>query len=138
LINRLYKRIRKPIKFIHVVRNPYDNISGIATLSQLSLEKSIENYFSLCTTNELLKKRIPKEDIFEMRHEDLITKPEYVLRNLCQFLEVECTEEYLRDCSSVVFQSPHSNRQKINWTPAFIKSVQDRIETFPFLKGYSF
>ena len=138
LLIRLLKRIRKPIKFIHVVRNPYDNISGIASLMNWSLEKSMKYYFSLCAMNEDLKRCILDKNIFEIRHEDLIAQPENILMELCEFYELECGEDYLRDCSAVIFKSPHSKRQKTNWTPKFIQEVQDRMKAFPFLRGYSF
>ncbi|MDB9823372.1 sulfotransferase [Deltaproteobacteria bacterium] len=140
LVHKLNKRIRMPIKFIHVVRNPFDNISGIATRvrMKLSLEESIEYYFSLCTANENLKQHIPGENFFEMKHENLVSQPEQILRELCRFLELECNKDYLRDCSSVIFKSPHSMRQKVGWTSELIKKVKHHIKMFPFLKGYSF
>ena len=138
LLSRLSKCIRKPVKFIHVVRNSYDNISGIMTRLDLSLEKSIKYYFSLCSINAILKEQIPAKDLFEMRHEDLIAEPKQVLKKLCQFLEVEYTEDYLRDCASIIFKSPHHSHDEVPWTPELIQKVKTNIDNFSFLNGYSF
>ncbi len=111
LIGCLQDTIDVPIKFIHVVRNPYDNISTISQKTKragrsLNLRESIDYYFFLCEAVTEIKKHIPDGDLFELQHESFVDAPKKYLKGLCQFLGVETLDDYLNDCASVVFQSP--------------------------------
>ncbi|MHA1398649.1 MAG: hypothetical protein ACTSSF_13240, partial [Candidatus Heimdallarchaeaceae archaeon] len=44
LIEKLQKRIRKKIYFIHVIRNPFDNITTMSLKHKITLETAIQNY----------------------------------------------------------------------------------------------
>lgn len=62
LFQKLQKVIAGQIKFIHLIRNPFDNISTIFMEKKryrcsLELMESIEYYFSLCTTVLDIKKK---------------------------------------------------------------------------------
>ena len=143
LLSHLRKTIDGKIKFIHVVRNPYDNISTICKRAEKhdlnpDLKKCIEYYFSLCAAVVSIKKHVESTDIFEFRHESFIVEPKDYLKILCQFLEVEPSENYLNDCASIVYKSPHKSRYVIAWDLELINTVKERMEKFPFLNGYSY
>jgi hypothetical protein len=78
------------------------------------------------------------DEILTTRHETFITDPRHFLRLLCQFLQVECPDQYLTDCVSVVYTSPNKSRHKIDWSPDLIESVARQMRAYPFLDGYSF
>lgn len=143
----LLKRLRKSIdintKFIHVMRNPYDNISTIYRKAKVhnitpDLKESVEYYFSLCQTVMNIKRQIKSADIFELRHESFINNPKEHIKELCHFLGVEATDDYLSDCASIVYKSPHKSRYDIAWDIELINTVKERMEKFPFLNGYSY
>jgi hypothetical protein len=140
-LERLRKTIKIPIKFIHVVRNPYDNISTMCKKDPTlegDLEKSIFYYFSLCETIADLKKTLNPPDLFELRHEDYIQYPKYYLKEICEFLGVETTQEYLEDCAKIVYKSPNKSRHSIAWNPEQIEQVQTKINQYSFLSGYTY
>jgi sulfotransferase family protein len=126
------------IKFIHVTRNPYDNIATIADRKNWSLEESATHYFSLCENNQKIKAQIAARDLFDLQHESFIAKPQVILEELCQFLSVDACEDYLNDCASIVYKSPHRSRNDARWDGKLIDAVKNRIAEFRFLAGYSF
>jgi hypothetical protein len=126
------------IKFIHVVRNPYDNISTIASRKEWSLEEGTRRYFSLCEKIEDIKSQIETDDLFELRHESFIDRPQAILKELCRFLGQDAPDDYLNDCASIVYRSPHRSRREAQWGEALIDNVADRIVELTFLRGYSF
>jgi hypothetical protein len=142
LLQRLREMVGVPVKFIHAIRNPYDNISSIYLRhlkdGKASLERAVMDYFALVQTNAKLKSQIGPEDIFDIRHEVLVEDPIGQLRSLCKFLGLEPSEDYLRDCASTVYKSPHKTRLLTPWTPEMISSVQSQMQEFDFLFGYSF
>jgi hypothetical protein len=137
-LQRLSQTISLKIKFINVLRNPYDNISSMAARKNWSLEESTERYFSLCERIENIKKQIATSDLFELRHESFIDNPQGLLKELCNFLGVEATDDYLNDCARIVYKAPHKSRDSAGWDHKLIPIVEDRIAEFTFLKGYSF
>ncbi len=138
LLQRLRKVVDVPVKMIHVVRNPFDNISTIATRHCLSLREVIAYYFALCDTIAITKTQVPDADLFEMRHEAFVANPRGLLQELCHFLEMEATDDYLEACAGIVFQAPRQTRTGAQWDYELIGLVQDHMARFPFLQGYRY
>ena len=141
ILTTLFNKLDVPVKFIHVTRNPYDNISTIVSMAYLNkpdLTYGINTYFTKCEAVAYLKKQISKSDILDIRHESLIDNPKTVLSQLCNFLEVEINNNYLNDCASIVFKSPKKSRLKYEWSDELIKRVKNQIDKYEFLQGYSY
>ncbi|GBD39617.1 hypothetical protein HRbin37_01900 [bacterium HR37] len=139
LLDKLRKTFNVKLRFLHVVRNPYDTISTMFIKSDnWSLEETIEHYFLLCETVSEVKRRLKEEEVFELRHEDFISNPREYLERLCRFLGVDAGEDYLKDCAGIVFKNPHRSRFDLNWDLKLIELVKARSLSFPFLKGYSY
>ena len=138
ILDTLPDKINVPIKFIHVVRNPYDNITTMISRKKADLEYGIESYFTKCKTVAYLKTRIDESEILDIRHESLIEDPKAVLRQLCNFLEVEIDPKYLDDCANIVFKSPKKTRFNYKWDEQSIELVRSKIEQYDFLQGYSY
>jgi hypothetical protein len=143
LRQQLDRRVGCSVKYIHVVRNPYDNISTMHRRAQerqpqSELEASISEYFSLCETVAHVRGQIDEADWLELRHEPFIDSPKAHLAGLCGFLDVTASRDYLDDCADVVFKAPHRSRFEVDWSPALIETVERQIERFPFLRGYAY
>ncbi len=143
LRQRLCNRINSSIRFIHIVRNPYDNISTIFRKAggkgqSVELRDSIELYFSLCQAVVDIKGEVNSTCFFELRLESFIDSPTTHLRELCRFLGTDASPDYLHDCASIVFKSPLRSRYEVHWDGESINVVDKRIDHFPFLQGYSF
>ncbi len=143
LLERLRDTMNINIKFIHVIRNPYDNISTICRKTKihgrhLDLMDSIGFYFSLCEKVQDIKQQIKCTDLFELRYESFIESPKKYLKELCHFLGADAPDDYLNDCAGIVFQSPHKSRYDTKWNQELIDLVKNRMKKFPFLEGYSF
>ena len=138
LMDDFYRTINtKKIKFIHVFRNPYDNITSILKNSLNNrLIKSIDFYFYLCKSNEDIKNQI--KNIIDIRFESLISDPKNYFKKICEFLDLDVSADYLDDCSSIVFKSPRKRRFDIHWSSEYIDIVKNKMKEFDFLKGYSF
>ncbi|WP_019507455.1 sulfotransferase [Pleurocapsa sp. PCC 7319] len=138
ILDVLPNRLNVPIKFIHVVRNPFDNITTMITRKKANLEYGINSYFTKCKTVAYLKTQIDTKDILDVRHESLIDNPQAILSQVCKFLEVETSQKYLDDCASIVFKSPKKTRFTYQWDDKSIELVKNQIEQYEFLQGYSY
>jgi hypothetical protein len=139
LLDRLRNTLKMRLKLIHVVRNPYDNISTICRRSRdHDLSASIEFYFSQCETNARIKRQVDSNDFIDVRLESVIEDPRRCVTELCRFLGVEAARDYVEACSSIVFSSPHQSRRDVEWSDALKDRVRAQIDRFPFLHGYRY
>jgi hypothetical protein len=138
LLERLRRCVGVPVKFLHVARNPYDNIATMYRRSrQRDLEASIDFYFVHAEGVSELRPRIAPGDLLDLRHEELIRDPEETLARICRFLELEPARDYLEACASILFDAPRRTRGDAPWTPELLDVVHERAARHPFLAGYS-
>jgi hypothetical protein len=137
LLDRLYSQGVR-VRFLHVVRNPYDNITTVAIRTFRRLSAAIDRYFDLCSAVADVKARAAAGDVIDVRHEDFIDDPETHLRALEQALGLPSEEEHVRGCARVVHRTPHRSRYRLPWSTALIDTVRRRAEAYPFLQGYAY
>lgn len=137
LMGRLRRTVGVPVRILHTVRNPFDNISTISRHGK-SLEKAVHRYFERCDTIQRIRESAAPEEVGEVRHEELVADPVAVLSRLCTLLGVEADGDYLTRCASIVRPSPNRTRLRTEWTPELIDAVERRIGDYPFLTGYAF
>jgi Sulfotransferase family len=143
LLKRLRKTVHLAPRFVHVVRNPFDNIATIAKKGErdwqpVTLDGAIEYYFGLCETVAETHRQVCAEDWYELRLEGFIQQPQAHLRSLCAFLGVEVPEDWLAACSGLVFASPRRSRDEAGWNAQSIARVRERMQRYDFLQGYIF
>jgi len=138
LFDTLANGFNVKIKFLHVMRNPYDVISTMALRTKLSLASSCDLFFSSAEAVELIKQRSGETAVHDLRHEDFVANPKSALKAICAFLNLKEDDDYFDACARIVYQFPHKSRQKISWSPNLIDSVKQRMSRFSFLQDYSF
>ncbi len=85
-------------KYIHLVRNPTSSIESFARMRMDKLlSPGVNDPYHLAERvwtqgNEnidLFAQQLPKDRVLQVRFEDLVTDPETVITQICQFLEVD-------------------------------------------------
>lgn len=139
LLERLRDTVSGEMKFVHVIRNPYDNVSTMFNRRRAnrSLRATIKKYFALCEANADLKDRLG-ESVFDLKHEEFVQNPKLCLGRLCEFLGLEKHEDYLEDCASLVFGSPRKTRHETQWNAGALERLGEGMGRYDFLKDYSF
>lgn len=140
IIEKLRKEMELPIKLIHIVRHPLDNIATHKRKwsVQPSLQEAIDSYFRRVEANAKLQSEVEEHEWCELSHEQFIENPEASLTTLIEFLEVEPHEDYIKAAASKVFNSPSNSRNKIDWPQEMIDQVAERSQKYDFLKDYEF
>lgn len=138
LLDKLQRAVQAPVRMIHLVRDPFNVIRTIhKKRTRTSLELAAKMFFGRCETNWRLMQQ-HGDMTLTIRLEKLIAAPQQHLNELCGFLGLDATGEYIRACSSVLFEKPRQSKTEITWPPELIAHIQRQIERFPFLEGYSF
>lgn len=100
-----------------------------------TLKSEVKHYFSLVNINRQLHSIL---HVMDVHSADIIENPEKTLLRICEFLEIECDEKYLRDCASIVFPSPSKTRNNVVWPPKVINEVYSHMRKYNFLTRYNF
>jgi len=137
LLKQVMTRFGKRKRFIHVLRNPYDNIAAMVQHGQ-SLKAAVAEYFKLLGTNRAIIKRVGADAVATLHHEDLVADPRGELSRLCEFLGVTAAPDYLEACASIVFAAPRQPRHKILWHPEILRMLERRIAAKPMIERYRF
>lgn len=145
LLRVLEKELGVPVKYIHVYRNPFDNITtwargGNTVLKPITgedLELAISKYFSNAEVILHLKQNAEIE-IIDIKHEEFIGQPKEALKLLVGRIGLNADDSYLESCSSIVFESPKKTRYGVDWPEHLVSLVMQKMGRYPWLADYSF
>jgi hypothetical protein len=149
LLGKLTRTVELPVKWIHVIRNPFDTITTM-TLRMMEKQKSppvneasghlgffVDSYFRrVAAVSGFIESG--KLDILHVFHEDFIDDPQKELVRILNFIGLEAGGSYLEECAKIVYHKPHRSREKIQWTTQMIKKVEEEIGKYDFLGRYSY
>ncbi|KAL9978397.1 hypothetical protein ACROYT_G015907 [Oculina patagonica] len=148
-LQQLQKTVVVPIKLIHVIRNPFDNIATIClkrlqqrTLTNqhilhnaTALDFCIKYYFNKSRTVQKLHE-MSEYQILDVYSRDLLTRPRETLQKLCDFLGVTCYNEFVELTLKVLHSKPSKTRYSVEWTNEQIERVTNEINKYQFLKSF--
>lgn len=158
---RLYRQLKQtvgvPVRAIHVVRNPYDMISTRvlyrdkdkpgSRLSTATEEHKYNNTEHLVLqvnrTFELMLNvwnmiRDCKLTVLDIHIVDLIHSPRDTLQRVCDFLDLECPEDYLQVCTNKAYTGVSKTRLLVEWPQPLRQRVSEQIQRYSYFQGYTF
>ncbi len=139
LLDRVLSVFTRPVKMIHVVRNPFDIIARMQEREvRGGLEAAGKVFFNLCKTNQTIGERLGPGNVHPLRHEDLLADPRAELGRLCRFLGVEAGDTYLDACASILYDAPKKSRRAADWPDHVVDAVTAEMGKYPFLRQYGF
>ncbi len=143
-LERFQRKIGVPIRFIHVVRNPYDMMTTFVNRrvqrgESTTLDDALRFGHEALDTVMAVIQRVPPESLVTIRHEEMIQDPASTLSRLCRHLGVIPEDDYLRDCARIVSPSSRKTRRSVEWPEELVLRVQtEMIERCPLLAGYRY
>jgi Sulfotransferase family len=138
LVDRLRRTVRMPLRVIQVVRNPFDNLVTQSVRVNLTLPEAIEWYDERSRGVLRARSLFDASEVIDVQHEEFVRDPKGTLTRLCGFLGVEACESYLDDCASIVNPGNSRRRDSVTWTKDERHRVQEIIDQYTFLSGYTF
>jgi hypothetical protein len=138
LLAKLRDTVRLQHRFIHVVRNPFDNIATLAMRQTGGdIIRAIEQYFFMCQTNDRLRRELGPQ-VLDFPHEDFLKAPTSRLAQLCEFVGVVGDESYLNACSEIVYRIPHKSRHEVAWPRGTREFIEREMAKYEFLRTYTY
>ncbi len=137
-VRRLRATVDVPLRVIHVVRNPYDNIAAISIRHRFTLDESIDYYFFHAATNARLGDLFDASELTHVGHEQMIADPRGTLTRLAEFIRLDAEPAWLDGCAKAVFAKPTGTRKKVTWSAEQVERVARESRRFPHLGEVSF
>jgi hypothetical protein len=137
ILDALPGKIPVPFVFLHVVRNPFDNIASRARRAHIGLELSAHGYFDNADVIARLKQRHP-DGVIDVYLDDLVADPKATLAVLLHRLGfTEVDDGYLDDCAKIVFTEARRTRDDTAWDPALRRSIAERLGQYSFFQRFA-
>jgi hypothetical protein len=131
-----------PVKYIHVMRNPYDMISTLFRKTQNpktdSIKIAIEKFIKRIERTNKIRKSIQPEDLHDIYHEQVLSNPEESIVTLFRFLELDVPDGFIENCKKVIYAHPHKSRLDVTWSKEDIAFVSRELERFEHFSCYSY
>ena len=155
-----YEKLRAavgvPIRVLHVVRHPRDiiasdtlyeaspvpgrrlqNASELHKLSDAKLLAARARYLFTSAASVAAMIASCNMTVLEIHLDDLLRDPRKVLNRLCEFLEVDCIEDYVRACGTKVRPPPVTPmRALVSWPAEVASYVYQEASKYPFFRRY--
>jgi hypothetical protein len=139
LLPRLRNRMAgAEIKFIQMIRNPYDPISISMVRGKRPFEDAVEQYFTKCEILVNLRQQLGPDELLPVRYEYLIHNPVVTLTRICAFLGIAPQPGYIEACTGILHPTPEQARHLVDWDAQRIRIVKDKMAQYAFLNGYTF
>lgn len=136
LLDHITGTFENRVKFIHVVRNPFDVIATMMAKMSYTLPQSANHFFRLCQTNLFIRSRVGKANFMTVWHEDLLADPPGMLARLCTWLGEEAGPGYLEACAAIVDPTPKQSRRNQTWPQQAIGAIGEQAGRVDFLARY--
>jgi len=135
LAGQLKSAIGIPVRWIHMIRDPRDNIATMFRKSAhgRSIDETVEHYFHLAEGTAWLKRSLPPEEVLDIHIEDLTARPGDTIGKACAFLGLEHDESHIQACQRIVFSAPRRTGTGIDWPPGILQRIGESIQGIPFL-----
>ena len=146
-----------PIRAIHVVRNPYDMIAThllykvtdragrrLKTATETNkynntrlLQIGAINVFREVNAVESMTEAL-KLNVLEIHNVNFVKNPRGTMLKICDFLEIDCPEDYLEMCEKKAFDKVSITRNLVYWSKELLSDVEKRVKLHRFFDRYSF
>jgi hypothetical protein len=126
-------------RFIHLLRDARDCAkSAVAAGFSGNVYHGLQPWMNSEESWDRLRPRLKPEQYIEVRYEELVTEPERVLTQICEFLGLPY-EPKMMDLSDTTYEPPSArfaNQWRRSMSPRDIRLVESRVGPMMAARGY--
>ncbi len=138
LLDRARRVTGVPLRFIHVVRDPFDHVGArLRHKDDWTPERVMEQLFFIYDAVENIRARTDAAEVLDVRHEDIIADPRRELTRCRAFLGLAEEPEWLESAAGLVLRKPRGGRERVEWTDERTAAIEARIDQHSFLAAYA-
>lgn len=136
-----------PVKFIHVIPNPYDVIASNVISQPLDphmkinntevVRSAVENFFTLAEANEQIRK-LYGNAVLDISSDELTFNSRETLWRICSFLDVTCYDSYLNKVERLLNGHSTTSRNLVAWREEDKDLITTQMAKYSFLHSFTF
>ena len=85
-----------------------------------------------------IAREILGDKLLDVNGLELVQKPVETMSKICRFIEISCSDDFLKACAKVVDPKPSITRHYVVWSKDQMNKMYSVIEQYPFLSHYTF
>jgi|GEM_PF-1007947 len=137
VIDKLRQKLPVPFSFVHVIRNPFDNIASRAQRVGTSSDLATYGYFVNVDVISRLRREHP-DLVHDVYLDDLTADAEGVVTRLLNAIGItDVSPEYLKACADLVFPDARRTQDAIDWPPGLKDQIRRRCAETDFLARFA-
>jgi hypothetical protein len=121
-----------PVRFLHVYRNPWDNI---ASMGRVHGDRAAQRYFRRAKIIQAFK-ATAAFPVLDVRFESLVADPVPQLRTIFGFYGLSAPDDLVAACAAVIEPTPNPSRQAREWSRGDVRRVAERMQEIEWLRDY--
>jgi hypothetical protein len=138
LLGRLKSVVGVPLRVIHISRNPFDNVASMHRNRTKPLAEALERYRRFATAVDDARTQLDPDELMEFNYEAFAADPAPHLRDICRFIGVHGSDDFILASAALVKPSTNRSRDTVTWPPDVRQQVEEMIASRPTLRDYSF
>ena len=115
-LDRLRHVVGVPLRVVHLVRNPFDNVASMARNRDIPVSRALEVYCGLSRGVDGIRRELTAEELLDVRYEDFLQHPESVIPAVCTFLGVAADGDYVTACATLMEAGGPRGRDTVTWS----------------------
>jgi hypothetical protein len=138
ILDRLRRTVGVPIRVLHIVRNPFDNITSLLRRPEMTFSEVIDHYRWVAAAVDTVQGQLDENEFLAVRYESINADPAGRMSEICNFIGVDAPEAYQAICRCIVQPTRGRSRDRLDWPPEARREVEELIAAHPLLAGYTF
>ena len=155
VLMRVQDALSVPIKFVHIVRNPFDLLStlhkSVKRRGETRITTHIDSEFlNLLEDNAkalswhkdcgclipMINETLGADSVLTVYQEDIVREPETYLHQTAEFLSLPQDDAWASDSAKIVWNNPHKSRDHLPWKHEAVEKVCKLISECGHLNRY--
>ena len=132
VFDEIEELVGAPVRFLHVYRNPWDNI---ASMGRVHEDKAPKRYFRRAQIVQKFKAE-GTQPVLDVRFESVVADPLPQLRTIFEFYGLDASDDLIEACASVIAPEPNPSRRTRDWNPGEVRWIANMMQEFEWLQGY--
>ena len=153
ILHQMQSKLKLPMVFIYAIRHPLDMIATQVmraaktyehyahTKRQYNNTKLLRNYVKKFETRvAAIQQWMESEwiNVLPVYNDEMVRNPKVVLKEICSFLQITCSADYIDSCSKFVFSDMSRTRDNVYWSSGIKRQVVRIVKRYKLLSRYQY
>jgi hypothetical protein len=138
VINTFESSLGVPVKFVNVIRNPFDMIASGLQRRNISFESLWPKFEAMTNTVSNVIKILNNHEVLQLRQENFLNDPDREIARLLKFAALSYDSMFITTIKNHLYTAPDKSRYRSLEVKRNRKKIEALISRNDFFEGYNF